>query len=783
MKSLFTGFLFLITLCVFSGSGNLLQNGAMKPDSQGNLAGWNALEKTSCFFVKDGYAGGENRESELAEFSYYQEVVFPEPDKSPIVFQGESSAENAGYGGDYCIYADIHYTDGTIRYAVKARWRSGTHSWEPAVMCYYPEKPVRKIVLTVLLRNSTGKAMFRNITLRRGEPGPLLEYSSLLSLAPLSKKRYRLDLGFFSSRTEFQGEITDRKGKKLAEFSGRGKRFRKSLLLPQTAFILNLEMKKDGRINHIRHQFPKTEFRSGNGEVEIWCAGSMEKISPVSESGKNISREYMLELAGNEQESMQIIIANGKNAELRDVLCSVSGVADTNGNLFPGKIDLRRIAYLPRTIPYATHPGQLPEQEYWLPDPLLPMKAFCVPGKGNAGIWLTVSAPQGTPAGIYSGTVTVKSGAQLLGTVKLKIRVFGFDLPRTFSYRSAFSLMDGFLEFYYPEKFLKIRRQAWDIMLDHRLNPDDITRTEMPDISDLIYAGKRGMNSFNILHLVPKPEKKTLWTLWSPLSAYNENLFKEFSERLDDYIRELEKHDLKKYGYFYGFDERRKDAFEALSKTRSFVKKRWNIPLLSTSTMFQELVREPGNPAYRTTDWYCPLTNFYHAGNAERLRKHGHQVWTYTCCGPEYPYVNFANLEYPFINARQIAWQVYVLGADGFLYWHVNNWHRKKPVYLNENEIFQREYQQDKFAMNATGDGVLLYPGKQEIYPSIRLANLRDGSEDYEYLTLLKKQNPKLAEKLAKQICPRRKKGVRDPQKILIFRRRIAEYLEKYNRR
>ena len=85
--------------------------------------------------------------------------------------------------------------------------------------------------------------------------------------------------------------------------------------------------------------------------------------------------------------------------------------------------------------------------------------------------------------------------------------------------------------------------------------------------------------------------------------------------------------------------------------------------------------------------------------------------------------------------------------------------------------------------MNATGDGVLLYPGKQEIYPSIRLANLRDGSEDYDYLTLLKKQNPELAEKLAKQICPGRKKGVRDPQKILIFRRRIAEYLEKYNRR
>ena len=34
------------------------------------------------------------------------------------------------------------------------------------------------------------------------------------------------------------------------------------------------------------------------------------------------------------------------------------------------------------------------------------------------------------------------------------------------------------------------------------------------------------------------------------------------------------------------------------------------------------------------------------------------------------------------------------------------------------------------------GDGILLYPGKEHVLPSIRLANIRDGEEDYEYLVM-----------------------------------------------
>ena len=95
----------------------------------------------------------------------------------------------------------------------------------------------------------------------------------------------------------------------------------------------------------------------------------MEKISPLTFPDKDSKRQALLELAGNERESMQIVISNSTPDKLYGINCHVNDFIDAEGRKFPGKIEFRRIAYLPRTIPYGTHPEQLPEHEYWLPRP------------------------------------------------------------------------------------------------------------------------------------------------------------------------------------------------------------------------------------------------------------------------------------------------------------------------------------------------------------------------------------------------------------------------------
>ena len=99
-------------------------------------------------------------------------------------------------------------------------------------------------------------------------------------------------------------------------------------------------------------------------------------------------------------------------------------------------------------------------------------------------------------------------------------RVEDFSLPETFGMQTAFSVMDGFTRAQYPDRFREKRRESWDIMLDHRLNPDDISRTTPPEIGDLVHARSRGMNRFNILNIVPPPkDPKRKWVCAAPREA------------------------------------------------------------------------------------------------------------------------------------------------------------------------------------------------------------------------------------------------------------------------
>ena len=73
------------------------------------------------------------------------------------------------------------------------------------------------------------------------------------------------------------------------------------------------------------------------------------------------------------------------------------------------------------------------------------------------------------------------------------------------------------------------------------------------------------------------------------------------------------------------------------------------------------------------------------------------------------------------------------------------------------------------------GDGQLLYPGAKGPLPSIRLANVRDGSEDYDYLAMY---GPK-ARDLCRQLSPAVTRFTRDPARLRQVRNVIAETLEK----
>ncbi|MCL4215802.1 MAG: DUF4091 domain-containing protein, partial [Candidatus Hydrogenedentes bacterium] len=153
---------------------------------------------------------------------------------------------------------------------------------------------------------------------------------------------------------------------------------------------------------------------------------------------------------------------------------------------------------------------------------------------------------------------------------------------------------------------------------------------------------------------------------------------------------------------------------------------------------------------------WCPISNAYDHDSAETRRVQGEEFWWYVCTGPKAPYATLF-IDHPGTELRVWLWQTWQRGIDGILVWQSNYW-TSSAAYPDEP---QNPYA-DPMSWTSgystapgnrlpwgNGDGRFIYPPKaaadaQSSGPimegpvdSIRWEMLRDGIEDYEYLTIL----------------------------------------------
>lgn len=129
--------------------------------------GWRNFEKG---FTQEGDAFVcDNGTDAKAHRGAAQTVMFDPPSLAPIVAEAWSRAENVGGSrdGDYAIYLDLVYADGTPLWGQTAPFSIGTHDWERRQVVVLPAKPVKSVTMNLLLRRHSGKASFRGATLRR----------------------------------------------------------------------------------------------------------------------------------------------------------------------------------------------------------------------------------------------------------------------------------------------------------------------------------------------------------------------------------------------------------------------------------------------------------------------------------------------------------------------------------------------------------------------------------------------------------------------------------------
>jgi hypothetical protein len=239
-----------------------------------------------------------------------------------------------------------------------------------------------------------------------------------------------------------------------------------------------------------------TDFQNG---YAVWVADTLTKICTDSTICTATLADYpndpaaSLYMARREYEGFQIGIVPYSGRRLDNVRVVASSLT-SGANTIP--VDRAVV-------------GLLPDEAKWVPDVLLPITTnttnFDIQTDDTHSIVVTAKTDPSTPAGTYTGTVTVQTDSGLDTVIDVEVEVNNFTLPLgAGNLRTTFALISS------PVWDEGEYRQYGDFMLEHRLNPDNYDRTQLPNVSDLQHFKDLGMNSFNIMKIDSTPTSVTV---------------------------------------------------------------------------------------------------------------------------------------------------------------------------------------------------------------------------------------------------------------------------------
>lgn len=428
---------------------------------------------------------------------------------------------------------------------------------------------------------------------------------------------------------------------------------------------------------------------------------------------------YDLSLARNEHEGCQLVVMPFAE-NLRNVSVTASPLRAGDSRPAPGAtltISLVGHVKVEGKQPYDV------ERNGWYPDPLLSFQSHCDVSAGeHVAFWIDVATSRTTPAGAYTSALTVSADNHKPVALKLNVQVWNFTLADGTHLRNAFAYDEASVGRFYGARWNReMRYRYYDFLLDHRLNVDNIYRRERPTLEVIQHGIERGMNAFNVgsefLGRESKPESR---------------------RAKDEYIDELRRRDLLPHAYVYGFDEVKESRFVEVRE--AFDRVHQAFPGLKTMTTAQDHSFGAKSGLHDAVDIWVPTTDQYDLAEARRLRAAGKEMWWYVCVVPIHPYANWF-VEYPAIEARLLTGAMsFKYQTDGFLYYLLNLWSQNKAVvgpgpYTNWNPA---SFIKDDTGEVSYGDGSLFCPGPDGPLSTIRMENLRDGFEDYEYLWTLR---------------------------------------------
>jgi hypothetical protein len=457
--------------------------------------------------------------------------------------------------------------------------------------------------------------------------------------------------------------------------------------------------------------------KAAAGEPIVWVEDGMTRV--FKDDPAKVNSSITLYSARNEYEPFQIIVKAPDSNDLTNVNLTISDLRGKNGaKISSANIQLYREHYLyvtqgSKSSNSTTNPPLGPG---WYPDALIPFTdpashqdlsgqldavPFALAAGENQPIWVDIYTPANTPAGQYRATATITSD-QGTSTVEVTLNVWNFSLPVTRS-------LKGFTN---TSQSLRSRANAIEL-LKHRINPKWVNRADERFLIDnygldMVHVYKSGGTSYGNCHTDPAP----------PVS---------------EVLQATENHEPELYLYTSYANE----AWQCTELFPEFLS--WAASLRSGGS-HPMIVTYPDDRLMGTNlentaaDIWSILPKHYDQAklNIEKLVNHENtQVWSYNPLIQD-GYSPKFTLDYPLINARIMPGFInQSLGFTGTKFWRVDYWNNDP---WNNAEAYR---------LDTPGEGHLVYPGEQvglpnQIISGMRMKMFREGSEDFEYIQILK---------------------------------------------
>ena len=398
----------------------------------------------------------------------------------------------------------------------------------------------------------------------------------------------------------------------------------------------------------------------------------------------------------------------------------------------------------------------------WMPDALIPVEIapswapypLEVPVGQNRAIWIDITIPVDQPSGAYQGQIEVREQGNELATLAVELRIGSAVLPDVPIPTMVF--VEDYLTAKMGESDAgKARKHLMQLMHRHRVSPmqtaysTESAEEALPALRGDLYTREQGYEG-------PGLEVGDGNLVLGPYGGLAEPAGQK--EKISQIANLLAENDVysKTDVFVYAIDEACNHPWTRAWKSslKSWSASNKNISRIKVGVTCSE------NPQNEAADVVMVAAQAFDPA----LRAAGKRFWIYN---GRQPYTGAFLTDTEAISVRVNGWIAGMVEVGRWFYWHATYWQDGNDGGYGPFDPFvTAETFHNPYNEWAVGDGLLLYPGKQNdgfsehslgfagVISSLRLKNWRRGIQDAGYLQLARKKDPDGARAVAERLIP-----------------------------